>query len=111
MLSSLLPCLPTLHTCEVTQTSEPTSRNRVPVVKEWEVLAQESLDAVLEPGVDTAAEECELGLNDASITWRGDGKYFATVSLSAGKYPLLPQPPGSTWHNTCGINTTCPKRL
>ena len=72
----------------------------MPAVKEWEVLAQESLDAVLEPGADTAADDSELGLDSASITWRGDGKYFATVSLSAGKSVLLPQLQSSTWHNT-----------
>ena len=55
------------------------------VVKEWEVLAEESLDAHLEPGTDTAADESQLGIGDASITWRGDGKYLATVSISAGK--------------------------
>ena len=93
MLSSLLPCLPTLHTCGVAQNSEPISSNLVSAVKEWEVLAQESLDAVLEPGADTAADESELGLNDASITWRGDGKYFATVSLSAGKSPFTSATP------------------
>lgn len=54
-------------------------------MKEWEVLAEESLDALAEPGADTAADQSKLGLSSASITWRGDGKYFATVSLSAGK--------------------------
>lgn len=57
----------------------------MPAVKEWEVLAQESLDAVLEPGADTAAGESDLNMDSVSITWRGDGKYFATISLSAGK--------------------------
>ena len=83
----------------------------MPAVKEWEVLAQESLDAVLEPNADTAADESELGLNDASITWRGDGKYFATVSLSAGKFLLLPQLQGWTWHNTYGTKVVSLKRL
>lgn len=54
-------------------------------MKEWEVLAEESLDALAEPGADTAADQSKLGLSSASIAWRGDGKYFATVSLSAGK--------------------------
>ena len=56
-------------------------------MKEWEVLAEESLDAVLEPGVDIAADPPKLAQSSASITWRGDGKYFATVTLSAGKSP------------------------
>ena len=100
-----------LHTRAVTQTSESISSNLVPAVKEWEVLAQESLDAVLEPNADTAADGSELGLNDASITWRGDGKYFATVSLPAGKALLLLQLQGWTWHDTCGTNRICLKRL
>lgn len=58
------------------------------IVKEWEVLAEESLDALLHPGVSTAADESLLGIGDASITWRGDGKYLATVNISAGKSPL-----------------------
>lgn len=63
----------------------------MPAVKEWEVLAQQSLDSVLEPGADPAADESELGLSSASINWRGDGKYFATVSLSAGKSLVVSQ--------------------
>lgn len=80
------------------------SSNLVPAVKEWEVLAQESLDALLEPGADSAVDESELGLSSASITWRGDGKYFATVSLSAGKSLMVSQL-AKTQH---GINL-CPK--
>lgn len=95
----------------MTQNSEPISSELVPAVKEWEVLAQESLDAVLEPNADTAADESELVSNDASITWRGDGKYFATVSRSAGKALLLPQLQGWTWHNTYGTNNISLKRL
>ena len=55
------------------------------------MLAEESLDAVLEPGADTTADESQLGLSSASITWRADGKYFATVSLPAGKSLSLSQ--------------------
>lgn len=62
-------------------------------MKEWEVLAQESLDALPEPGANIAADQSTLAPSSASISWRGDGKYFATVSLAAGKSVLHP-----TWH-------------
>ena len=53
------------------------------------MLAEDSLDAVLEPEDETPSE---LGVpSGASVTWRGDGKYFATVSAPEGK-PLLSQP-------------------
>ena len=55
------------------------------------MLAEDSLDAVLESEDENLSE---LGVpSGASITWRGDGKYFATVSAPEGK-PLLwePQP-------------------
>lgn len=48
-------------------------------MQEWDVLAEEPLDAVLEPESDTNANP-EDNLSDACITWRGDGKHFATVS-------------------------------
>jgi len=52
------------------------------------VLAEDSLDAVLEPEDETPSD---LGVpSGASITWRGDGKYFATVSAPEGR-PLLSQ--------------------
>ena len=57
----------------------------VHAAQEWEVIAEESLDSVLEPD-DADAEEANLLAGDASITWRGDGKYFATVHGSAGKF-------------------------
>ena len=50
-------------------------------MQEWDVLAEEPLDAVLEPESDTD-HKSEDNLSDACITWRGDGKYFATVSAS-----------------------------
>ena len=50
------------------------------------MLAEDSLDAVLESEDENPSE---LGVpSGASITWRGDGKYFATVSAPEGK-PLL----------------------
>ncbi len=53
------------------------------------MLAEDSLNAVLEPEDETPSE---LGVpSGASVTWRGDGKYFATVSAPEGK-PLLSQP-------------------
>ncbi|DBA88250.1 hypothetical protein WJX77_011440 [Trebouxia sp. C0004] len=58
------------------------SRQLVLMNKEWEVLAEDSVDAVHEPEDDIPSE---LNVsNGASITWRGDGKYFATVSAPAG---------------------------
>lgn len=50
-------------------------------MQDWDVLAEEPLDAFLEPDQDTDAS-VEEDLTDACITWRGDGKYFATVSNS-----------------------------
>lgn len=82
-------CLLPLHINGALQPGKRISSNPVPAVKEWEVLAQQSLDAVLELGADSAADE--LGLSSASITWRGDGKYFATVSLSTGKSLMVSQ--------------------
>ena len=48
-------------------------------MQEWDVLAEEPLDAFLEPNIDIDVS-AESDLPDACITWRGDGKYFATVS-------------------------------
>ena len=48
-------------------------------MQEWDVLAEEPLDSVLEPESDSNPNP-EDNLSDACITWRGDGKYFATVS-------------------------------
>lgn len=47
------------------------------------------MDAVLEPEDEVPSD---LGVpGGASITWRGDGRYFATVSAPEGK-PLLCHP-------------------
>jgi len=55
------------------------------------VLAEDSLDAVLEPE-DEIPSEPDVP-SGASITWRGDGKYFATVSAPEGKpFSWEPQP-------------------
>ena len=48
-------------------------------MQEWDVLAEEPLDTFLEPDNDSNVP-AESDLTDACITWRGDGKYFATVS-------------------------------
>lgn len=48
-------------------------------MQEWDVLAEEPLDAFLEPNIDSDVS-AESDLTDACITWRGDGKYFATIS-------------------------------
>ena len=47
------------------------------------MLAEESLDATLEPVEDSdRSPEADLETGGASITWSGDGKYFATVCSS-----------------------------
>ncbi len=51
------------------------------------MLAEESLDALIEP-LDDAADEASFQPGGASITWRGDGKYLATVGTSTGKSPV-----------------------
>ena len=53
-------------------------------IQDWEVLAEESLDATQEPGEETGPD-VHLQAGGASISWRGDGKYFATNCSSEGK--------------------------
>ena len=47
----------------------------------WDVIAEESLDASLDP-VGEVVHQADLQPEGASITWSGDGKYFATVCSS-----------------------------
>ena len=52
-------------------------------MQDWEVLAEESLDASLEPVEESGGTPGpELQASGASITWSGDGKHFATVCNS-----------------------------
>ncbi len=73
------------------KTSSTPETNSIQHTQEWEVLAEDSLDAVLEPE-DEIPSEPDVP-SGASITWRGDGKYFATVSAPEGKpFSWEPQP-------------------
>lgn len=60
-------------------------------MQEWDVLAEEPLDAFLEPvaDADTVPQD---DLTDVCITWRGDGKYFATVNAAESGSAQRPAP-------------------
>lgn len=71
----------------------------VGVVQTWEVLAEESLFATIETAVparslpkEKVPEEPRLGPGSVSISWRGDGAYFATA-CSAGPGDPPPDTP------------------
>lgn len=63
-----------------------TARQLTIMSKDWEVLAEESLDATLEPIEDPdRSPGVDLQIGGASIIWSGDGKYFATVCSSSAE--------------------------
>lgn len=75
-------------------------------VQEWEVIAEEPLDAVFEPGDEMSSGSGVLAPEGARITWRGDGKYLATVSALAGK--LLPSVPQLERPTCCIVTVVTP---
>lgn len=72
-----------------------------PVMQDWELLSeapllqQGGIGGAAQPAAAAAAghEHAALSPGDVSITWRGDGLYFATASLDS---------PGEQHHHRAG---------
>ena len=67
----------------------------VAALQYWQVLAEvplESwLDGARQPDGQTSPSQGPLLPGDTSITWRGDGKYFATANRQSTGQPLPDQ--------------------